>query len=399
MEHVIASVRMWFGLHHDEAAVDVLDAISGISIAPKYSVGEVYLMRQHRSELVDWLGYKNPVCEFARTGNRWENTESVTVWKCEDPEGRTVAAKMAARDLLRDEVQVLNHVFQVPGIDPETLMGDRISRGFPDKGVATRLMHVNPAVPLGIVRWIQYHCLEYQVSRRSDTGRRNIGTFVMEHLQLVDPSSHVINSATQFFHVAQVLLEALVWLHDTHGIVHADIAPANIMWRPSDGIPVLVDFGMATGPKGVRLRTLQSVIRGQPERVAPEMVEGRYELNRWDSEALPTSHHGSDKPSLDIWALGGVFAEWLSGIVRPFTRGSRVDWNDLGARVMVLAGQRSWVLEHKGAEFVRSHLTAREGWSNEDIEEAIGLMESMLALEHEARPSARECLALLTSGQ
>ena len=76
-----------------------------------------------------------------------------------------------------------------------------------------------------------------------------------------------------------------------------------------------------------------------------------------------------------------------------------MDWNDLGARVMVLAGQRSWVLDHKGAEFIRSHLTNREGWSNEDIEEAIGLMESMLALEPEARPSARKSLALLASAQ
>ncbi|MFN3197978.1 MAG: protein kinase domain-containing protein [Bradymonadia bacterium] len=68
------------------------------------------------------------------------------------------------------------------------------------------------------------------------------------------------------------LFEALAHAHE-HGVIHRDVKPENIMFRP-DGGPVLMDFGIA---QIVDMETLTSTgtILGSPAHMAPEIVDGQ----------------------------------------------------------------------------------------------------------------------------
>ncbi len=84
------------------------------------------------------------------------------------------------------------------------------------------------------------------------------------------------------------LLATLGWLHD-HGVVHADVKPANVLLLPGGGRPwpVLIDFGLArsgetAGPGG-----------GTPTYMAPELRRG--------------ARHDA---STDLYALGRSFQAW-----------------------------------------------------------------------------------------
>jgi serine/threonine-protein kinase len=85
----------------------------------------------------------------------------------------------------------------------------------------------------------------------------------------------------------------------SHGIVHRDVKPANVLLTPED-TPVLVDFGLAKLLQGSSLKSMTGVTTGTPAYMAPEQVAG--------------SHVG---PAADRYALASIAYEMLTGVI-PF---------------------------------------------------------------------------------
>src|SRR5262245_27756182 len=88
-------------------------------------------------------------------------------------------------------------------------------------------------------------------------------------------------------------LKALAHAHAA-GLVHRDIKPENIMLTP-DGMVKVTDFGLALGPKDVRL-TQDGLIVGTVLYLAPEVVMGQPATAR-----------------SDLYAIGAVFYELITG--------------------------------------------------------------------------------------
>ena len=85
----------------------------------------------------------------------------------------------------------------------------------------------------------------------------------------------------------------------SHGIVHRDVKPANVLLTAED-TPVLVDFGLAKLLQGTSLKSMTGVTTGTPAYMAPEQVAG--------------SKVG---PAADRYALASIAYEMLTGVI-PF---------------------------------------------------------------------------------
>ena len=92
------------------------------------------------------------------------------------------------------------------------------------------------------------------------------------------------------------LLAGLVEVHEA-GILHRDIKPGNILLRAADGSPVLVDFGAARQAVGARSRSVTAVL-----------TPGYAPIEQYSSRG----HQG---PWTDIYALGGVCYQALTGTI------------------------------------------------------------------------------------
>jgi serine/threonine-protein kinase len=174
----------------------------------------------------------------------------------------------------------------------------------------------------------------------TDFGKSNDGTvfFVMELLQ-GEPLDAVLSRDRRLdlLRAITIVNQAAGALGAAHakGIVHRDLKPENIMLTPREGRRELIrqfideqgthtvserekgfdfvkilDFGVAKvrDPDASEGRvTQQGVVFGTPEYMAPE-----------------TARIGVSDPRTDIWALGVIFYEMLTGMV-PFSGETAVD--------------------------------------------------------------------------
>jgi serine/threonine protein kinase/formylglycine-generating enzyme required for sulfatase activity len=109
--------------------------------------------------------------------------------------------------------------------------------------------------------------------------------------------AHAPLSTQRILEVIQPVCSALNYAHQM-GVVHCDVKSANIMLH-KNGTIYLTDFGIA---RGMDAATSTMVGVGTPAYMAPELIKGED----------PT-------PQTDIYALGIVLYEMLTGGERPFT--------------------------------------------------------------------------------
>jgi serine/threonine protein kinase len=95
--------------------------------------------------------------------------------------------------------------------------------------------------------------------------------------------------------IIEGVLKGLMHLH-SHGIIHRDVKPENVVFK--HGTPKILDFDISR------------VTKGPPKKLDTNAGTGCYMA----PEAL---QHGARSPKTDLWSVGVMFFEMVSGY-RPF---------------------------------------------------------------------------------
>lgn len=122
--------------------------------------------------------------------------------------------------------------------------------------------------------------------------------------ELMKARRYTLREATQ---IVESIAKALQHIHDK-GVLHRDLKPANILIRAEDGQVFLTDFGLARGRDSQTLTQSQDML-GTPHYMSPEQAG---------------AEHETVGPETDIWALGVIYYELVTG-VKPFDGGTGME--------------------------------------------------------------------------
>lgn len=122
--------------------------------------------------------------------------------------------------------------------------------------------------------------------------------------ELMKAKRYTLREATQ---IVESIAKALHHIHNK-GVLHRDLKPANILIRAEDGQVFLTDFGLARGRDSQTLTQSQDML-GTPHYMSPEQAG---------------AEHETVGPETDIWALGVIYYELVTG-VKPFDGGTGME--------------------------------------------------------------------------
>ncbi|HEY3035328.1 MAG TPA: protein kinase [Streptosporangiaceae bacterium] len=111
--------------------------------------------------------------------------------------------------------------------------------------------------------------------------------------------------------LAYGLADALTAVHAA-GVVHRDLKPSNVMLL--DGLPVVIDFGIAQGPDATRL-TMTGMFMGTPGYLAPEVIEGQPSSEASDIHAwgATVAFAATGRPPFGSGSYEAVFYKIVNG--------------------------------------------------------------------------------------
>ena len=132
---------------------------------------------------------------------------------------------------------------------------------------------------------------------------------VMDYIEGPDLATVILREGSldprQAARVAAAIARGLSAIH-AEGLVHRDLKPHNILMA-GDEHPIIADFGMASGGSQATRLTLTGQMVGTPAYMAPEQFVGE-----------PAT------PSVDLWALGVILHEMLTGAL-PYARETTIE--------------------------------------------------------------------------
>jgi Protein kinase domain len=111
--------------------------------------------------------------------------------------------------------------------------------------------------------------------------------------------------------LASGLADALAAVHAA-GVVHRDLKPSNVMLL--NGLPVVIDFGIAQGPDATRL-TMTGMFMGTPGYLAPEVIEGSPSSEASDIHAwgATVAFAATGQPPFGTGAFEAIFYRIVNG--------------------------------------------------------------------------------------
>lgn len=135
------------------------------------------------------------------------------------------------------------------------------------------------------------------------------GTFyyVMDYIEGQNLNDYVKSgpvSADEATNIIKTVADALIYMHETHHMLHLDLKPGNIMRRASDGHIFLIDFGLSKHYDA----------NGQPE---TSTNIGLGTAGYAPIEQGNQAKSGEFRPTIDVYALGATLYKLLTRETPP----------------------------------------------------------------------------------
>jgi serine/threonine protein kinase len=152
--------------------------------------------------------------------------------------------------------------------------------------------------------------------------------FIMEYLPAMMPLDTIFHEKTPMtqtarLHLGRSLHDAMNLLH-THGIIHHDIKPANIMVNPKTGDMKLIDFGMSCKKDDCKTTT---TVSGTLKYFSPYMLH--YCHPSHDSFRVTKVFTYDDYMNYDKWAVGLILLTLTDPLYRNKILSAGKTWKDL----------------------------------------------------------------------